>query len=73
MIKQAEEAIINVEFESFIGTQRNVSIKNLNLNPASKLEDVEPGSTQMCRFNVRRCTRELLFQIVTNTPELANE
>jgi hypothetical protein len=73
VIQQPEDSILPCAFESFVGTKRYVSVKNLNLKSVERVEDLEVNSIQDCNIKNKRVICHLKCKILTNNPELATE
>jgi hypothetical protein len=54
IVQQPDDSILPVEFDSNVGTKRNVSVKNLNLKPGACVEDLEIDSIQDCNIKNKR-------------------
>ena len=54
VVEQPVESILPADFDSYIGTKRYVSLKNLNLKPGTSVEDLEIDSIQDCNIKNKK-------------------
>ena len=69
VVEQPVESILPADFDSYIGTKRYVSLKNLNLKPGTSVEDLEIDSIQDCNIKNKKICYHLKCKILSTCDE----
>jgi hypothetical protein len=53
-VEQPDDLILPVDFDSYVGTKRYVSVKNFNLKSGASVKDLEINSIQDCNIKNKK-------------------